>query len=340
MSELGDLLVRGARRELTFSRVLSASPADVWDALTVPERVSRWIGDLDLSGDEYVLTFPDAGHPQSRGRVLVCEPTSRLVVTWTHETEAPSEIEVTLRVHGHGTELVLVHRHLQAVGAALYGAGWHELLDVLAGAVGSPVPDTQEFSQLVARYRQLEAAGVAGEVTTSPEGAEVVVSRLLEAPLEEVWSAFTRRDRVARWLWPVAHWPRPDDEPWDPAPGDQVVFDDPHVSGGLRFEVVEVSPLRRLVVSWGPADDDGGAAVTFTFQQEGDATLVVVHQAPSLEVEVDGQVRGGADFAAGWHALVDALTVLLDGEPMPPADELWAAAYAVYGGGQPTVASL
>lgn len=338
MGDLGEVLVRGARRELVFSRVLSSSPADVWDAITVPERVSRWIGDLETSGDEYVLTFPDAGHPQSRGRVLVCEPTTRLVVSWTHESEAPGEIEVVLSVRGHGTELRLVHRDLQAVGAGVYGAGWHELLDALSAAVGHPVEDAEPFAQLLPRYRALEAAGVAGTVTAGSHGAEVVVSRLLDASPADVWSAFTERDRVARWLWPVAQWPSTDDT-WEPAVGDHVTFADPNVPVGLRFEVLDVRPLRRLVVSWGPVDAEGGTEVVFTLEQQGDATLLVVHQASSPEVEAGGRVRGGADFAAGWHALVDALTVLLDGQQIPPADELWEAAYAVYSG-QPTVASL
>ncbi|MBO3084306.1 SRPBCC family protein [Cellulomonas fengjieae] len=341
MGELGEVLVRGARREVAFTRVLGAPPADVWAALTVPERVARWIGDLETSGDEYVLTFPDPGSPRTHGRVLVCEPTSRLVVTWTHETEAPGEVEIVLVAHGHGTELHLVHRDLQAVGAAEYGAGWHELLDVLADAVGFPVETPQPFADVLPRYRRLEAAGVAGEVTTGPDGATVVVSRLLDAAQDEVWSAFTRRERVARWLWPVTQWPGADDEPWEPAPGERIVFADPNVPGGVRFEVLEVQPQRRLAVRWGPADGQDGTDVIFTFQQEGDETLLVVHQGPSPEVEGAGRRRGGADFAAGWHALVDALTVLLSGEKMPPGEDLWEAAYAVYSApGQPTVASL
>lgn len=334
MSDLGEVLVRGARREVVLSRVLSASPADVWDAITIPQRASRWIGDLETTGDEYVLTFPDPGHPQTRGRVLVCEPTSRLVVTWTHETEASGQVEVELTVRGHGTLLRLVHRDLQAIGAGVYGAGWHELLDTLSGALGHPVEDAEPFAQLLPRYRALEAAGVAGTVTTSPDGAEVVVSRLLDASLEDVWSALTHRHRVARWLWPVAQWPGPDDA-WEPMVGDRITFDDPHVPGGTRIEVLDVQPLRRLVLAWGA---DGGTRVVFSLEQQGDATLLVVHQAPSPEVEAAGRLRGGADFAAGWHALVDALTVLLDGETIPSADELWGAAYAVYSG-QPTVAS-
>lgn len=334
--DLGEVLVRGPRRELVFSRVLSSSPADVWAALTVPERVGRWIGQLEVTGQDYVLTFPDAGHPQTRGRVLVCEPTSRLVVTWTHEDEAPGELEVALRVHGHGTELRLVHRDLRAVGASVYGAGWHGLLDALAGALGRPVADAQPFAALLSRYRTLEAAGVAGEVTTTPEGAAVVVSRLLDASVDDVWSALTRRERVGRWLWPVAQWPVGDDELWDPAAGDRVVFDDPNAPSQARFDVLDARPGRRLVVSWGPVDGDGGTEVTFTLEPEGDATLLVVHQAPTPSVVAAGRERGGADFAAGWHALVDGLSVLLAGEEPPPTDDLWQAAYAVYA----TVASL
>jgi hypothetical protein len=43
-----------------------------------------------------------------------------------------------------------------------------------------------------------------------------------------------------------------------------------------------------------------------------------------------GRLRSAPDFAAGWHALVDGLVLLLNGLTVPKPEALWEAAYEVY----------
>ena len=43
-----------------------------------------------------------------------------------------------------------------------------------------------------------------------------------------------------------------------------------------------------------------------------------------------GRLRSAPDFAAGWHSLIDQLTLLLSGLTVPEPDRLWEAAYLVY----------
>jgi uncharacterized protein YndB with AHSA1/START domain len=325
--QIGEVLARGARREVVLTRTFAAPPADVWAALTRPERVARWIGDLETDGTTYTLTFPAHGGVTTHGRVLVCVPDERLVVSWTHEAEAPGEVEVQVAPQDGGSVLRLVHRDVQAVGASVYGAGWHDALADLAAAVGEQRA-APSFDELLPRYRRAEARAVAGRTQERPDGWVVDVSRLLDAPVEDVWAAFTRRDRVARWLWPVAHWPVADDSPWEPAVGDRIVFDDPNLDAGQVFEVLDVEAPRRLVVTFGP--EGSTTTVTFTLEAQPDSTLLSVHQSATPGVVAAGQEHVGPDFAAGWHALVDVLSTVLAGQEAPETGELWEAAHAVY----------
>ncbi len=334
---LGEIRAIGAGREVVLVRTLAAPPDAVWAALTRPELAVRWLGDLEVADDGYRLLPRDGS--QVVGRVLVCVPGERLVATWQQATAPAGEVEVGLRPHDAGSSLRLVHRDLRALGAAERAAGWHVALDDLATAVGHAAPGATD-GELVARYRQVEAGAVAGRTERRTDGWVVDVTRLLDAPIEDVWAAFTRRDRVARWLWPVLQWPVPDDAPWEPAVGDRVVFDDPDAPAEQAFEVLDVEAPRRLVVRFGAPG--GGTRVTFTLEAQPGSTLLSVHQSATPGFVAGGQERGGPDFAAGWHALLDVLGTLLDGSPSPRVEELWAAAHAAYSAPsappQPTVA--
>lgn len=61
------------------SRVYPTDAADLWDALTRPERIKRWFapvtGELKLGGRYQVEN--NAG-----GTITACEPAKRVVLTW------------------------------------------------------------------------------------------------------------------------------------------------------------------------------------------------------------------------------------------------------------------
>jgi len=81
----------GQGRAVSLSRVYHAAIDDVWDALTDPERISRWFlpvtGDLRLGG-RYELQG-NAG-----GEILRCEPPRLIAVTWVYG-EAPTEADIS-----------------------------------------------------------------------------------------------------------------------------------------------------------------------------------------------------------------------------------------------------
>ena len=140
---------------VTLQRRYSADQADVWQAITDPERVRRWF--LPLTGElRQGGNFQLEGH--AGGDILTCEAPRHLVVTFGGES---SIVDVLLSGDGQQTLLKLTHSvpiELAGSGAgALYvGPGWDgALLGIalyLAGeAVGDPVaaansPEVQDFN--------------------------------------------------------------------------------------------------------------------------------------------------------------------------------------------------
>jgi len=146
---------RGETVVVTLERRYAAEVADVWQAITDPDRVRRWF--LPLTGDlREGGTFQLENH--AGGDIMTCEPPRHLVVTFGGES---SIVDVVLAGEGDQTLLKLTHSvpiELAGSGAgALYvGPGWDGALlgiaQYLAGEVASdPVaaastPEVQDFN--------------------------------------------------------------------------------------------------------------------------------------------------------------------------------------------------
>jgi uncharacterized protein YndB with AHSA1/START domain len=119
---------------LSFQRPYATTPDDLWEAMTSPPRVKRWLADLtgDLRpGGRYRLDFGGGSDPDqvSEGTIEVCEPPSSLKVTWSFGPRGDSVVEAFLTSDGSTTWLSLRHS-LPTDQAPGYGAGWHAYLDM------------------------------------------------------------------------------------------------------------------------------------------------------------------------------------------------------------------
>jgi uncharacterized protein YndB with AHSA1/START domain len=106
-----------------LTRRYAAAPADVWAALTEPDRLVRWFlpvkGDLRVGG-----SFQFEGN--AGGEILACEPPERLRVTCGGDT---SIVKLRLTAEGDGTRFELDHAVPvemagSGAGALWVGPGW------------------------------------------------------------------------------------------------------------------------------------------------------------------------------------------------------------------------
>jgi uncharacterized protein YndB with AHSA1/START domain len=156
-----------------LTRRYDAAIEDVWDAITDPDRIKRWM--MPISGDLRVGgKFQLEGN--AGGEILQCEPPRRLKLTFGGET---SIVEVRLAADGdERTTLELEHTvpiEMAGGGAgALYvGPGWDGALMGLGlflrgEAVDDPVkaansPEVQQFSKgsIEAWASEVERSGTA-----------------------------------------------------------------------------------------------------------------------------------------------------------------------------------
>jgi uncharacterized protein YndB with AHSA1/START domain len=136
----------GDARYLLIRRHYDATVADVWDACTNPDRISRWLmpisGDLRLGG-----TYQLEGN--AGGTILRCEPPRFLAATWVFGEPKPGEssvVEVRLSPDANGgTILQLDHTAvfdlpddfwLANIGD--FGAGWETVTTALANHLDRP----------------------------------------------------------------------------------------------------------------------------------------------------------------------------------------------------------
>jgi uncharacterized protein YndB with AHSA1/START domain len=160
VNELGVLRLEGGRRGVRFERTLAAPVDEVWDALTSPERLARWLapGTVGTGASGTVrLDFGEGG--LVAGRVLSWEPPSLLEYEWRFAGETESVVRFELSSTGDETLLVLDHRALAEEHAAGYSAGWEAYLaslsDHLEGGSGSW---EERFAAALPRYRESAAA--------------------------------------------------------------------------------------------------------------------------------------------------------------------------------------
>jgi uncharacterized protein YndB with AHSA1/START domain len=137
---------------LTLERRYQASPEQLWDALTAPERLARWFGSFDGApptavGDDFTVDLGGGADDIGRGTVTVCSPARELGYSWQWQDEPVSQVRATLHGDGDGTVLRLEHSRVPAAHVLGYGGGWEQCMLALDDEVSA-----------VARYESILSA--------------------------------------------------------------------------------------------------------------------------------------------------------------------------------------
>ena len=159
---LGSLRTAGGTGIVRLEDRFATDMDDLWSALTEPRRLARWIAEVDgdlRPGGEFHRVSADG---ESTGRVDVCEPPRRLLVTMRDSDPRPgqpeqTEIEATLTADGDGTILVVEERGLPLPLLPAYGAGvqiqMENLADHIAGRERGD--DEARWGELLPAYTAL-----------------------------------------------------------------------------------------------------------------------------------------------------------------------------------------
>lgn len=112
---------------------------DLWSALTDPQRLARWLGDVDgdlRPGGQFRAHYYASGW-EGTGHVDVCDPPHRLLISTTSEDEPVGAVELTLTAVGDQTILVIEDRGVPIDNIAAYGAGDQIHIEDLAAYLAS-----------------------------------------------------------------------------------------------------------------------------------------------------------------------------------------------------------
>jgi uncharacterized protein YndB with AHSA1/START domain len=132
MSENHDAVIEGSLHSLDgvgLVRMKCRFPSnidDLWSALTDPQRLARWYGNVDSTlaqGGEFDAAVFASGW-EGHGHIDVCEPRHTLRVTMWEQEEKKHVVIAELSTEDNRTTLVLDVRGIALDVLFAYGAGW------------------------------------------------------------------------------------------------------------------------------------------------------------------------------------------------------------------------
>ncbi|MGN6742432.1 MAG: SRPBCC domain-containing protein, partial [Amnibacterium sp.] len=160
---LGTLHAVDGRGLVRIRGRVDAAPEVVWAALTDPARLADWLGSVE--GD---LREGGAYHGRFRvsewdgtGRILVCEPPRRLVVSASeddHDVQDEQHVTtITVAPDSGGSAILVEEQGMPLAMIAAYGAGTQvHVEDLVAYVGGSPERHTADrFGVLWPGYKAL-----------------------------------------------------------------------------------------------------------------------------------------------------------------------------------------
>ncbi len=134
---------------LTIKRRFKAAPAKVFAAWTEPEKMTRWLGPMDVKkveagtdlrvGGRYFIRMIMANDEHySSGVYREIVPNEKLVFTWAWKStpERESLVTVTVKPDGDGSIMTLLHEQFFDESARdNHNKGWTEIIGRLATLV-------------------------------------------------------------------------------------------------------------------------------------------------------------------------------------------------------------
>lgn len=140
-----------------------------------------------------------------------------------------------------------------------------------------------------------------GRLVRKEDGVYVVLDRIFKAPIEEVWSYFSRSPRLAEWVGEYKGLPSTGAVRFRMnAEGDAAEWED--------VTILECVAPHRLAADIGPAGNSWRMYVHLT-EASGHTTVTFAQRLRSISEE--------ASIGVGWDYYLDRLVAARSGKPMP-----------------------
>jgi uncharacterized protein YndB with AHSA1/START domain len=305
--------IDGDRITMRFERLIPQPVERVWAALTEPEELNAWFypfqGTL-AAGETVLIPWEENGGLSST--VVEFDPPRVFAWTWQKAGDPESIVRWELSPESSGTRFVLTHALpiLAANEPTDTLAGWHEHLDTLVDYLAGQrrAWSSEHWRRLKDQYavatERERVPGDDGIVETINGQRQLHFARVLDVPLERVWSALTTSEEVSNWFTKAEV---------DLREGGTYTLDFSQYGheGTYPYRIRKLEPPRVVEFQFGEHEDD---VVRWELFADGDRTLLVLIN----------RLSGGADAAGqlgGWHYHLDRLPSHLAGEADPrPSD--------------------
>jgi len=294
-----------------FERILDHPVPRVWEALTEPAQLAKWLAPAVIKGGAGgTITLQMTGGTMG-GRILQWKENALLEYIWYNG----SVVRWELFGEGEGrTRLVFTHTHVQEMQLLDAAKGWHYHLDLLSiGLDGGEMPSNPvERWEAITRDATVRYKDRLKTLRLPP--APFVIERVFDGSARRLWQALTNKAEIKQWSFDI-----PDFEPEE---GFDFTFYGQ--KDGKRFvhlcRVTEVIPERKLAYSWRYENMQGISYVTWELFPEGNRTRLRLTHEGLEKFAYAGEPWARTNFEAGWGAIFDqGLRLWLQRTPMAPA---------------------
>ena len=165
VAERGTISIDSERATVSFERRYARTRDEVWQALTEPAQLARWLDEaiVDLRvGGRFEIRFSDAAMV---GTITALEDRRLLAYTWHEGRDDESQVSWELSDDDGET----THTRLRSRAAAGFAAGWHHHLELLDAWIVGDVRTWSDdrFADLLRAYARVDS----GDHPAEPEAS-------------------------------------------------------------------------------------------------------------------------------------------------------------------------
>lgn len=293
---------------------ISAPPDRVWQAISEPEQVAKWLLPPMMGGemkrdDDGKLSVVIGGFmtaevatvvSQDPPRQLVTRPTPDGVLATTYAL-APDKNGTRVTVTVTGFERFPADTMTERLTPT--GMGWEKALENLKAFVeGKELPFPQGFVSAMYGYRR-----------DAPKKVAVERSIWIAATRERVWQALTDADQVRQWFSPGSQW-----RSTGVHVGGRLSVVDPETGADTHTQILEVvDPPNQLVTRSDVKPPEPATVTDWTLLEENGGTrLTITYSGYELE-PVEARHDKMEQNAFGFGMMLQNLKAVIEGTELP-----------------------